>query len=445
MKTILLIIEREFLSRVKKKSFIILTILAPILFAGAIFAYVSIATTKDAEEQHVTVIDKSGLLEGTLQSTNTIKYTFDNATTVNDLKEDFLKTGEHTIVLYVGELDSMNNVNNVTLYSDRQVNMDVQNNIRGSIEKEIEERKLKSYDIENLDKILASIKTSVSIRTIKWDKEGKEAETNNFVMMITSYILAFLIYMFIFMFGSMVMRGVIEEKSNRIIEVIISSVRPFQLMIGKIVGVALVGLLQFLLWVLLTFGILFAAQKIFAGDVQKAATEMSSVPGVNVSAAVDTSGMNEIIERANVIIEGIPFATIIVSFLFYFLLGYLLYAAMFAAIGSAVENETETQQLILPVTIPLMVGIVMMIHTFQYPNSTLSFWGSMIPFTSPMVMLARVPFGVPFWQLAVSLSILFITFIIFTWLSGKIYRVGILMYGKKASFKELWKWMWYKS
>mgnify|MGYP003623312472 FL=1 len=241
MKTILLIIEREFLTRVKKKSFIILTILAPLLFAGFIFAYVGIATTKDAEVQNVTVIDKSGLLQNALQSTDNMKFTFNNTATVNELKEDFMKGDKHVIVLSVGELDTNNNVNNVAVYADRQVNGDVISRVRDTLETQIGEHKLKGYDIENLDKILASIKTNVHVRTIKWDKEGKETETNHFVMMMISYAAALLIYLFIFMFGSMVMRGVIEEKSNRIIEVIVSSVRPFQLMSGKIIGIAAVG------------------------------------------------------------------------------------------------------------------------------------------------------------------------------------------------------------
>lgn len=449
MKTILLIIEREFLTRIKKKSFLIMTILAPIIFAGSIYAYISIFTAKDSEQQNITIIDKSGLLNNKLDDTDYIKFHFDSTKSVADLKEEFLKSQQHTIVLYVGELDTKNNPSEVTLYSDRQVNVDVQRHIRNSLEKLIEERKLKDYDIEGLDKILESIKTQVNIKTIKWDKEGKEAETNTGILMGISYVLGFIIYMFIFMFGSMVMRGVIEEKSNRIIEVIISSVRPFQLMIGKIVGVASVGLLQFILWVVLTFGLLYGAQYVFLKDnPQKAMTEMATTAGadkvVNVQQiAQDNANMAD---KVNTIIDSIPIATILVSFLFFFLLGYLLYASMFAAIGSAVENETETQQLILPVTIPLIIGMLMMMHTFQYPNSAMSFWGSMIPFTSPMVMIARIPFGgVPFWQLAVSLSALFLTFLLFAWLSGKIYRVGILMYGKKASFKELWKWMWYKS
>ncbi|MDR1054277.1 MAG: ABC transporter permease [Prevotellaceae bacterium] len=445
MKTILLIIEREFLTRVKKKSFLIMTLLTPLLFAGAIFAYIAIFTAKDSEEQKVTIIDQTGLIDGRLENTNTVKFTFDNTASVTNLKEQFLETGEHTIVLHIGELNSQNNPADVTLYSDRQVNMDVQNYVRSSIEKLIEEKKLKGYDIEDLDKILAAVKTNISIKTIKWDKEGKESVTNNLALMVLSYLSAFLIYMFIFMFGSMVMRGVIEEKSNRIIEVIISSVRPFQLMIGKIVGIAAVGLLQFILWVVITIGLLFAAQKMFLGDVQQTATEMTAVTGVDTSVVKGAAANSEMLTQISQIIDGIPVATILICFLLYFLLGYLLYASMFAAIGSAVENETETQQLIMPVTIPLIIGFLMMMHTFQYPNSTMSFWGSMIPLTSPMVMLARVPFGVPIWQLELSLGLLVATFVVFTWLSGKIYRVGILMYGKKATFKELWKWMWYKS
>ncbi|MPN14946.1 putative protein YhaP [bioreactor metagenome] len=257
------------------------------------------------------------------------------------------------------------------------------------------------------------------------------------INMAISYIASFLIYMFIFMFGSMVMRGVIDEKSNRVVEVIISSVKPFELMLGKILGVGAVALLQFLIWILLTVGIVFGAQAIMGVDLSAAG---SSIPGA-VPDGVPIAGgaMGDIFAA----LAGLNYVYIVLSFLAYFLLGYLLYASMFAAVGSAVDNEADTQQLTLPVTLPLIIGLFIMIHTFRFPDSTLSFWGSMIPFTSPMVMMARVPFGVPDWELALSIVLLLLTFLFMTFLSGKIYRVGILSYGKKATWKDLMKWLKY--
>nr|MBP9019707.1 ABC transporter permease [Bacteroidales bacterium] len=255
------------------------------------------------------------------------------------------------------------------------------------------------------------------------------------INMAISYIASFLIYMFIFMFGSMVMRGVIDEKSNRVVEVIISSVKPFELMLGKIIGVGAVALLQFLIWVVLTFAIIFGAQAFMGVDLASAG---GSVPGALPEGFSASGGkVGEILAA----LAGINFGYIILSFLAYFILGYLLYASMFAAVGSAVDNETDTQQLTIPITLPLIIGLFLMIHAFRFPDSSLSFWGSIIPFTSPMVMMARVPFGVPLWQMILSIVLLLATFIFMTYLSAKIYRVGILSYGKKASWKDLMKWL----
>jgi ABC-2 type transport system permease protein len=271
------------------------------------------------------------------------------------------------------------------------------------------------------------------------------------IYMGIAYIASFMIYMFIFMFGSMVMRGVIEEKTTRIVEVIVSSIKPFQLMLGKIMGVGSVALLQFVIWIVLTIAITFGVQSFigvdkFMGSGDSAANITAVAPGVMgdtqelVNTAEQDQGFAAELFKA---LSDVPFTRIILSFLIYFMLGYLLYAAMFAAVGSAVDNEADTQQLILPVTLPLIIGLFIMIHTFQYPDSSLSFWGSMIPFTSPMVMMARVPFGVPLWELILSIAILITTFLALTYVSAKIYRVGILMYGKKATFKDLFKWIKY--
>ncbi len=440
MKKVFLIIEREFLSRVKKKSFIITTLLVPILMAALMIVPFYVQSIKDTEQKNIMVIDHSGIAQQALENSAELNFTFSPEASIDSIKQNFQKEGLYA-VLTIGEIENKQPA--VELYSFKQPNLDVQKTIERSLKKTIETEKLKAYNIEGLDTIMTNIKTDLSIKTFVWDESGNEKASNTAIYMGISYILSFLIYMFIFMFGTLVMRSVIEEKANRIVEVIISSVKPFQLMLGKIIGVASVGLLQFMIWVLLTLGILVAAQG-FLGS------SGSEVGNMMQGDAATQEAMHEISKSAASsdmlsLISNINFLPIIISFFFFFLFGYLLYASLFAAVGSAVENETDTQQLTLPITIPLIIGFMLMLHTFQYPNSSLSFWASMIPFTSPMVMMARVPFGVPFWEIALSLTLLFGTFLAFVWFSGKIYRVGILMYGKKASLKEMWKWLKYKN
>jgi len=442
MKKIFLIIEREFLTRVKKKSFIITTILVPILMAGLMVVPFLIQSLKDNEKKTIVVVDQSGLAAAALENTSDITFDFRPEASIDSLRKNFNKEELYAVVS-IGNLDGQKQPT-VDMYSFKQVNLDVQKQVERSMEQAIEEYKLNSYDIAGLDTIMASIKTNLNVKSFVWDESGKEKSSNTVVYMGISYFLTFIIYIFIFLFGNMVMRGVIEEKANRIIEVIVSSVKPFQLMMGKIIGVASVGLLQFIIWVILTFGLGIAAQSIFlkpSPEMISQSVGQGMVSEETVQQLMQDPAINDIMAT----IMGINFLPIILSFFFFFLFGYLLYAAMFAAVGSAVENEADTQQLMIPITIPLVVGLLLMMHTFQYPDSSLSVWASMIPFTSPMVMMARVPFGVPFWQIALSLSLLFTTFVGMAWFAGKIYRTGILMYGKKASLKEMWKWLKYKN
>ena len=439
MKKIFLIIEREFLSRVKKRSFIITTLLVPLLVAAMFVVVFYLMSIKDTEHKTVMVIDRSGLAEQALENTDDLTFIFAPTTALDSVKQNFKKDALYA-VLIVGQVNANAPVS-LELYSFKQPNLDVQNTIERSMKKTIEAEKLKAYNIEGLDVIMAEIKTDCPVKTFIWDESGKEKASNSGIYMGISYFLTYIIFFFILIFGSLVMRGVIEEKASRIIEVLISSVKPFQLMMGKIIGVASVGLLQFIIWVVLTIGIVMAAQGfIGVGDVSN----------VMVNDAATQEAMQQLTQGAASsdimsLIDSINFLPIIISFLFFFLFGYLLYASMYAAIGSAVENEADTQQLSLPVTIPLVIGFLLMVHTFQYPDSSLSFWTSMIPFTSPMVMMARIPFGIPFWQILLSLTILFVTFLALVWFAGKIYRVGILMYGKKPSLKEMWKWVKYKN
>ncbi|MDR3132994.1 MAG: ABC transporter permease [Prevotellaceae bacterium] len=440
MKKIFLIIEREFLTRVKKKSFILTTILVPVLLAGLMVVPFLIQSVKDDRQKTIIVVDRSGLAEKALVNADNIVFHFRPEASLDSLKQQCEKEGWYAIVT-VSPMDEESQVS-VGIYAFRQINMEVQNQVKRNLEKAVEQYKLDAYQIPGLDAILASIKTKIPIKTFVWGDDGKEKATHTGLSMGISYILSFMIYMFIFMFGSMVMRGVIEEKNNRIVEVIVSSVKPFQLMMGKITGVASVGLLQFIIWILLTLLLAAVGQSFFpATSAAGMAPAIAGSAGAEVSQVMNDTILSDIFGKLN----SINFVAIIAAFLLYFLFGYFLYAALFAAIGSAVENEADTQQLTIPVTIPLILGIFLMMHTFQYPDSSLSFWGSIIPFTSPMVMMARIPFGVPFWQIALSLSLLFLTFIATVWFAGKIYRVGILMYGKKPTLKEMWKWVKYKS
>ena len=440
MNKIWLVIKREFLTRVKKKSFIVMTILGPLLLAGLMLSPMLIMQIKDTEEKEILVADQTELFADRLQGSELIKFTAVAFVSTDSLKNRLLNGDSYALLYIEGQHDE--EPIKVTLYSEKQLSVDIQGSIRKQLESIVEKKRLMGYNIENIDEILASLRTNINVATVRWDKDGGERESHTGILMGAAYVASFAIYMFIFMFGNMVMRGVIEEKSSRIVEVIISSIKPFQLMLGKIVGIALVGLLQFAIWILLTFGIVAAATSAMAGGLQEVAAEQ-----VGTVQQVGGDGLTSLFSGGTLssMLAGIPFTSIIISFLFFFLGGYLLYAALFAAIGSAVENEADTQQLVIPVTIPIIIGLFIMLHSFKYPDSSLSFWASMIPFTSPMVMMARVPFGVPVWELTLSITILFATFILITWFTGKIYRVGILMYGKKPSLKEMMRWINYKS
>ncbi|NCC74642.1 MAG: ABC transporter permease, partial [Sphingobacteriia bacterium] len=335
------------------------------------------------------------------------------------------------------------------IFSENQVSITTKTFIRNVMRDEVEEQKMLASGID--PEILKSIKTSISLTSFILDSSGEEKESYAEVAMAVGYVGGLLIYMFIFIYGSMVMRGVIEEKTSRIIEIIISSVKPFQLMMGKIIGIALVGLTQFLLWIVLTAGIVGIFNGFFAEKmIDKRVPEITQSAGGLIT---ENTLSSEAPEAEEVINEGfveilemirtINIPVMLISFIFYFLGGYLLYASMFAAIGAAVDNETDTQQFMLPITVPIILALVMMPSVIENPSGSLAIWLSMIPFTSPISMMMRIPFGVPYIELVISAIILVFTFVGMTWAAGKIYRTGILMYGKKVSYKELWKWIRY--
>jgi len=448
MNKISVIIKREYLTRVRKKSFIIMTILAPLLMAAIVILPTVLMVGQEGEFKKIAVIeDNSDLFRGAIKNTKEIEFDYLENTKAEDLKKTFEKSGYYGILYISPEL--INTPNAVQLISKQQPPIGLLNHIENSLKKEIEKQKLLAYRIENLDDIMKNVETSVSVQTIKIDDQGAVTETSTGISMAVAYILGFLMYMLVFIFGSQVMRGVIEEKTSRVVEVIISSVKPIQLMMGKIVGIALVGLTQFLIWIVLTI----ATVSIVKGtllpdtDLSKMAQTNSLMSSYNSSpeSAKTAEITPELAEFSQLFESAVsqPWGLIIFLFLFYFITGYLLYASVFAAIGSAVDNETETQQFMLPVTIPIILALMVAMGTMQNPESPLAFWCSLIPLTSPIVMMARIPFGVPYWQIAVSMALMIVAFLAFVWMAAKVYRTGILMYGKKTSWKEVWKWLTY--
>ena len=450
MNKISVIIKREYVTRVRKKSFIIMTLLAPLLMAALLILPAMLMMNDDKDYKKIAVIeDGSDLFRNVIPNTKDAEYVYLENTNVNDLKKNFEMAGYYGILYISKEL--VNTPNAIQLISRNQPPIGLLDHISGSLEKEIEKQKLESYNIKNLDEILKNIKTQVSIQTIKIDEMGATTETSTGIAMAVAYIGGFLMYMLVFMFGSQVMRGVIEEKTSRVVEVIVSSVKPVQLMMGKIIGIALVGLTQFMIWIFLTMSIVVVVKSTILKD--KEITQISRAVPQNIMSsdqpAAEKTGTTEkspeLAQFSKLFDNAMnqDWLLIIASFIFYFITGYLLYASIFAAIGSAVDNETETQQFMLPVTIPIILGLFVAMGTMQNPESSISFWFSIIPLTSPIVMMARIPFGVPYWQIFLSMFLMIITFIAFVWMAAKVYRIGILMYGKKSSWKEIWKWLRY--
>ena len=451
------IIGREYMTRVKKKSFLLTTFLGPVFFAAmCILPSVIMFMTTDKGKE-VAVIDRSGIVMPYMTSNETTTYTDYTGMPVDSAKAVCNELGLDALVV-VSPLDSVNRTVTVDAYSGKPMSMDMKESISARVNEAVEEYRLESYRIEGLKQIIEDVKADVSVSTFTLDDSGEEKITSSEVYMIISLVLSIIIYMFIAMFSAMVMQSVIEEKSSRVVEVLVSSVKATELMFGKIIGVACVALTQFFLWVVLT-AVLVVAFGSFVGF--DAITESANIQteqmaqmteGMGVDpAALDATGMNMQVtmpeegsnEMAAVIetVKDINYPLILVSFVVYFVLGYLLYASLFAAIGSAVENEADTQQLQLPVTIPLLLAFFIAFYAFKSPDSQVVFWGSIIPFTSPIVMLARIPFGVPAWELALSIVLLVLTFMLIAYLSAKIYKIGILMFGKKTSFKDLYKWL----
>jgi len=450
MNKISIIIKREYMTRARKKSFIIMTILAPVLMAALIILPTFLMMNQEQDYKKIAVIeDNSDLFRGVIKNTSTLEFEYLDNVKIDDIKGSFEEAGYYGVLYISPELITTPNA--VQLISKKQPPIGLLEHIENSLENEIERQKLMTYNIENLDQILKNVETRVNIQTKKIGESGEIKETSTGIAMALAYIGGFLMYMLVFIFGAQVMRGVIEEKTSRVVEVIVSSVKPVELMVGKIIGIALVGLTQFLIWVFLTIAItgIVKSTVLKSGDlagVTQSVTHSVLSPEQQEQMAAEVPEINpELVEFSKLFESAMnqPWGLIILSFIFYFVTGYLLYASIFAAIGSAVDNETETQQFMLPVTIPIILALMVAMGTMQNPESSLSFWFSLIPLTSPIVMMARLPFGVPYWQLAVSMFLMVVTFIAFVWMAAKVYRTGILMYGKKTSWQEIWKWLKY--
>lgn len=446
MSKISLIIKREYLTRVKKRSFIVLTFLGPLLMASIWIVPIYLSSIGQ-EAKVISVLDETGVFFDKFTGDENMKF-IQAVPQLKAAKENMNKMGNYAL-LYIPKPD-LHVPNTAVIYSEKQASLDVKNYIKGVMKKEIEAQKLALYGID--PKTLQAIKTNVFISSIKVDGSGKEEKTSTEISMAVGLFSSILIYFFIFLFGAQVMRGVIEEKTSRIIEVIISSVKPFQLMMGKILGIALVGFTQFMLWVILTSTLVFGFQYVYQDELkayqnsQIAETSQGLFPDAPVEEkAVETQIPNENIGFFIDALLAIDYAVILGSFLFYFLGGYLLYAALFAAVGSAVDSEADTQQFMMPITVPLILSIVMSQLIITDPHGPVAFWMSMFPLTSPIIMMIRIPFGVPYWEILTSGILLVLGFVFTTWIAAKIYRTGILMYGKKVNYKELWKWLSYKA
>ena len=439
-----LIIQREYLTRVRKRSFIIMTILGPLLMAGVAIVPVWLASANETIRS-VLVLDETGVVESQLNSNPSIQFSYIRSS-IEEAKKRLANPDVYALV-YIPKGQDDNLIvtqRSIKLYSREQVSLNVKIYIENQIEKQFERAMLKANGVDK--DLVASIEKTiqVTIQNVPLEQDGNKDVSNDVeVSTVLGAVAGGLIYFFIFLFGSQVMRGVIEEKTNRIVEVIISSVKPFQLMMGKIIGIALVGLTQFLLWVILTAGLYTAFLNTVVKEKYSAEKiEMLMKKSPDGTAVDDIDQMIEnqmMVERIN----SINWALIIPCFIFYFLGGYLLYGAMFAAVGGAVDNDSDTQQFVLPITIPLIFSFIMAQTVLNDPTGVMARWLSIIPLTSPIVMMVRLPFQVPVWELVLSMVMLVLGFILTTWLAGKIYRTGILMYGKRVTWKEMGRWLRY--
>jgi len=428
MSKILLIIRREYLTRVRKKSFIIMSVIGPLLF-GLIGVVPIWLASREGDEKVIEVLDESGYFKGKLEGIGAISFTYlDN--TIKEAKEGIGSTNSYGI-LYIPAID-LDNPQGITFFAEKNPSIEVQVSIERLLKNEIESIKLdkSGIDKDKLDKIKTNIDLNVINITDKGEKEGDVA-----VATATGYISAMLIYFFIFLYGVQTLRGVIEEKTSRIVEVIISSVKPFQLMMGKIIGIGAVGLTQLFVWIILTIMIYQGALTFYEVDIYD--SRQIELADNAPATPTDDADIQQIFAK----IDTINFPVLLGTFLFYFLTAYMFYGSLFAAVGSAVDNDADAQQFQLPITLPLILSIMLLPAVLRDPHGDLAFWTSIIPFTAPVVMMMRIPFDPPVWHIILSMVCMVMGFIFTTWLAGRIYRIGILMHGAKVNYKILFKWL----
>lgn len=436
MNKTLLIIRREFLTRVHKKSFIILTVLMPFIFAALIFVPLALSGIKDGRQKQVALVDKTGLYTDVFQ--NDAQYAFIQ---VPDTSAE-MRTDDSPLEAIVYISDTLTtHPDAFTIYSRREVSNELLSLVQNRLSERVRQDKLRAYNVSGLDDIIADVQTQITPTTRKWSADGSDRESSTAVAIGAGFLFTFLIYMFVTAYGAMVMQSVLEEKTGRIVELMVSSVKPFQLMMGKIIGVALVGFLQLAIWGVMLAVILTTAGLIFgqpSADTMPPTADTATIQTIQTAADPDsTAGILQAL-------AGLPYIELGILFVLYFIGGYLLYASFFAAAGASVSQQEDASQFTMPFIMLMLFGLYAAMYSADNTDGPLAFWASMFPLTSPIVMMVRIPFGVPLWQELLSLALLLGTSLLFVWLGARIYRIGILMYGKKPTFKEIARWLRYK-
>lgn len=432
MNKILIIIQREFLKRVRTKGFIILTITMPFIMAALVFVPLWLSSIENDEQQKVAVIDPTGVYAKALKASKSFAFSAQPVITEEMRSED---SPYDAVVAISGDL--VKNNGKVTIYSHKEIPGNLLDYIQSKLNETVQKQKLEATGIAGLDKIIDDVQRDVNMKTVKWSKEGDEQASSTYVAIIVGGIFTLLIYIFVITYGGMVMQSVIEEKTNRIIELLVSSVKPFQLMMGKIIGVMLVGIAQMALWGVMLSIIMTVASVGFSVSQAQSIAAGQPMPSPTMNMSQDT-------QELLTAIVNLPYAEIGLMFIIMFVGGYLLYSSFFAATGASINEQEDANQFVVPITMITLFGLYAAMYSIENTDGPLAFWASLFPLTSPIVMMIRIPFGVPLWQELLSIALLYASAFLMIWIGGKIYRVGILMYGKKPSIKEIIKWMRYK-
>lgn len=432
MNKILIIIQREFLKRVRTKGFIILTITMPFIMAALVFVPLWLSSIENDEQQKVAVIDPTGVYAKALKASKSFAFSAQPVITEEMRSED---SPYDAVVAISGDL--VKNNGKVTIYSHKEIPGNMLDYIQSKLNETVQKQKLEATGIAGLDKIIDDVQRDVNMKTVKWSKEGDEQASSTYVAIIVGGIFTLLIYIFVITYGGMVMQSVIEEKTNRIMELLVSSVKPFQLMMGKIIGVMLVGIAQMALWGVMLSIIMTVASVGFGISQAQSIAAGQPMPSPTMNMSQDT-------QELLTAIVNLPYAEIGLMFIIMFVGGYLLYSSFFAATGASINEQEDANQFVVPITMITLFGLYAAMYSIENTDGPLAFWASLFPLTSPIVMMIRIPFGVPLWQEFLSIALLYASAFLMIWIGGKIYRVGILMYGKKPSIKEIIKWMRYK-